>query len=1023
MRVLITFSSVLLTCLASHGQTKAEFFDLQWGLRNQGLEQTIDIEPAKVYKIPGVADQDARWVRTSEQKKKVIVAVLDTGLDKSHPAFIDRLVRKESECRALEKFLQCVDNDPEKRPACEAKWFDLNNPEVDQDKNGYPLDCEGWSTLGKVNRTGILGRPDFEDDHGHGTHVAGIIAANPISGIQGMASNALILPVQVLGNAPKEPIRPLSLDLSPTEKGKPAIKGLADSVARGVLYAINSGAQVINFSMGWPESADSEYLQQVIAEAQRRGIVIVSSAGNDSTGALLRPCSYTGVICVASHGPDGGFSHFTNYGSGVDIAAPGTNILSAWPQGRRPQRFKKSLGFEFLSGTSQAAPFVSGAAAELLAQGVPVSEIYQRLMSTARSLKNNSPVMVGAAHQLKPDLTLNQSPAEKKHILTGSLDFKAALQDFPQKPVIVLKNKFKNEINWDRTAQNMNFRFELINKGETFKAPNSLNAKLITRSLSLPRVESTLLSQQSPLWNKDEARTVTINLILDEADSSRSQIPSELIFELNIGQQLIRVEAEIVVSVNQLKDQEVEEIVFKNLPPDRVSYVSIDENLDENLKVDYLGIAEDLRSRTYYLVESTSNASYEYRNKSYQIRLGSDDLKNSREILTARVDWNFDGQSDYLIGLLIDRSAKEDAFSEIRWLYFDQDFKLRKSITVANDKVKLPISHQWLKVKNELRPAWVGRGFKTTKTNNLNEIWENRNRSERPETRFYYLDFDGQLQSFEAPRGLRLVDTLDLQGTSRTSGRIPVLLAQNLGSENKPSFVYDFSWGMMTEKGLSQTLTPMPEGLLGYRNYLEAAVEKTLVLDESITASTSWTSESPGRSQRISAFILSPTGQTEMREGLARPLRGVVDSALRVRAIFADQNLFGAFVFTNSELQYHDLSRGTTASRSLERYTFYDGVTFSAVHFPIQVYSRNSQQILPSLYLTESSGFNRGLKLRTAIKNPSTGTFDEIISPARLRFKTEKGCRPFENPVQNSEGIPALDFWCGDVIKRIPLIY
>ncbi|MCE3009934.1 MAG: S8 family serine peptidase, partial [Proteobacteria bacterium] len=446
MRSLIAFITLSVPFIVFAQSREPEFFYLQWGLRNQGLEQTIDIEPVKVYKIPGVAGQDTRWVKTSEQKKKIIVAVLDTGIDKSHPAFIDRLVRKESECRALEKFLQCVDNDPEKRPDCEAKWFDLKNPEVDLDKNGYPLDCEGWSTLGKVNRAGILGRPDFGDDHSHGTHVAGIIAANPISGIQGMATNALILPVQVLGNAPKEPIKPLSLDLSPTEKGKPAIKGLADSVARGVLYAINSGAQVINFSMGWPESADSGYLQEVIAEAQKRGVIIVSSAGNDSTGALLRPCSYSGVICVAAHGPDGGFSHFTNYGSGVDIAAPGTNILSAWPQDRRPQRFKKSLGFEYLSGTSQAAPFVSGAAAELLAQGVPPSEIYQRLTSTARSLLPNKPVLVGAANALRPDLSLNQSPVEKKQILMGALDFKAALKGNSLKPVITLQNKFKNEI-------------------------------------------------------------------------------------------------------------------------------------------------------------------------------------------------------------------------------------------------------------------------------------------------------------------------------------------------------------------------------------------------------------------------------------------------------------------------------------------------------------------------------------------------------------------------------------------------
>ena len=67
----------------------------------------------------------------------------------------------------------------------------------------------------------------------------------------------------------------------------------------GMNYAIASGAEVVNFSLGWPQGHDSKYLREVIGEAHRRGVFVVAAAGNDSTRALLRPCAYPGVICVA----------------------------------------------------------------------------------------------------------------------------------------------------------------------------------------------------------------------------------------------------------------------------------------------------------------------------------------------------------------------------------------------------------------------------------------------------------------------------------------------------------------------------------------------------------------------------------------------------------------------------------------------------------------------------------------------------------------------------------------------------
>ncbi|MCX7978590.1 MAG: S8 family serine peptidase, partial [Bdellovibrionaceae bacterium] len=79
----------------------------------------------------------------STQGNEIIVAVLDTGVDVDHPDLRDKILRKDSECRALAKFLSCVQEAD--RKSCEKIWMNLQNPEVDQDGNGYPLDCYGWS--------------------------------------------------------------------------------------------------------------------------------------------------------------------------------------------------------------------------------------------------------------------------------------------------------------------------------------------------------------------------------------------------------------------------------------------------------------------------------------------------------------------------------------------------------------------------------------------------------------------------------------------------------------------------------------------------------------------------------------------------------------------------------------------------------------------------------------------------------------------------------------------------------------
>ena len=171
------------------------------------------------------------------------------------------------------------------------------------------------------------------DPNGHGTHVAGIIAAAAGNGegIAGVAPGARILPIRVLG-----------------ANGS----GYLSDAANGIVYAADHGADVINLSISSTTSIDA--MTNAIAYARSRGVVVVAAAGN--TRANGSPVSYPaadpGVLAVAATDSAGRFAPYSNAGDYVDVAAPGSAVLSTFPGGYRT-----------MSGTSMAAPHVAGLAA------------------------------------------------------------------------------------------------------------------------------------------------------------------------------------------------------------------------------------------------------------------------------------------------------------------------------------------------------------------------------------------------------------------------------------------------------------------------------------------------------------------------------------------------------------------------------------------------------------------------------------------------------------------------------------
>jgi len=191
-----------------------------------------------------------------------------------------------------------------------------------------------------------------DDSNGHGTHVAGIAAAatNNALGVSGMAPLATIVPVRVLDGSGS---------------------GTLEQVAQGVIYAAQQGAQVINLSLGAP--ASSATLHKAVRYAWSHGAVLVAAAGNESSSAPSYPANYDEVIAVASTNAQDVKSTFSNFGPWVDVAAPGEAIFSTY----------LGSSYAYLSGTSMAAPLVSGLAALLAAQGRTNAHIRSAILGSA----------------------------------------------------------------------------------------------------------------------------------------------------------------------------------------------------------------------------------------------------------------------------------------------------------------------------------------------------------------------------------------------------------------------------------------------------------------------------------------------------------------------------------------------------------------------------------------------------------------------------------------------------------------
>lgn len=205
----------------------------------------------------------------------------------------------------------------------------------------------------KISRSqNFTNSPTVQDVFGHGTHVAGIAAAatNNGQGIAGVAYQVKLANLKVLD-----------------DNGS----GYYSWIASGLIWAADQRIPVVNMSLGG--SSSSLLLSDAVTYATNKGTLLVGAAGNSGKNTYTYPAAFDQVIAVAATDKNDNKASFSNYGTWVDIAAPGVAIYSTLPT--YPNKVSSLRSYGYLNGTSMATPFVAGTAALLFGSGNTSSEV------------------------------------------------------------------------------------------------------------------------------------------------------------------------------------------------------------------------------------------------------------------------------------------------------------------------------------------------------------------------------------------------------------------------------------------------------------------------------------------------------------------------------------------------------------------------------------------------------------------------------------------------------------------------
>jgi len=365
-------------------------YPLQWSLNNTGQDYPTS---GRYNPAPGTTDSDSdvpeAW-DIGTGSADVIVAVIDSGVDYNHRDLDDNMWINSAEIEGI--------------------------PDFDDDGNGHVDDIYGYdfSTFG-----GKLRDSDPIDDNGHGTHCAGIIAAegNNSLDITGVSWRTKIMAIKFLS--------------------REGYGELVDAVG-SIYYAVENGADVTSNS--WGGGPPSQTLEDAIDYAHSQGLVMIAAAGNNKSNAMSYPAAHNNMMAVIATDSNDKKASFSSYGDWTDVSAPGVDILSLRAAGT-------SLGAIYdkyttiASGTSMACPQVSGLAALILSVNPDLSSdtVWQTIRESTDDLGDPGFDIFFGHGRINAERALLMTPSPNGKIFFGQAAYTA-----PSEAVILVSDRDLN---------------------------------------------------------------------------------------------------------------------------------------------------------------------------------------------------------------------------------------------------------------------------------------------------------------------------------------------------------------------------------------------------------------------------------------------------------------------------------------------------------------------------------------------------------------------------------------------------
>jgi hypothetical protein len=980
---------------ASEMKTNDMLFPLQWGLYNQ--EQIISKQKLRggaPEETVGVRGIDIGWHDSIQQieanmKKAPVVAVIDTGIDIDHPELKDAILKNDLEC----------DKDGNLP-------FDRSQ---DKDGNGYPADCYGFNFA--ATDPSFIQLP--LDDKNHGTHVAGIIAAksNNKIGVSGVSDKIKILPIKVTGFVDET-----------RERNNLILRAPSERIARGILYAVARNVDVINLSLGWPKSMDTEYMRRAILLALSRNITIVAAAGNNNTNGNIYPCAYEGVICVGSVNADGKMSEFSNYGGEVDILAPGDQILSTIPTSFAPIKMNIQ-GYDIISGTSQAAPFVAATAALLKATNPLISaeEVRGRLFTGAKDKVGNDKSLFGILNikktfEVRPSVVVPAFKSrisyhreqvganvverfrisERSEILFNKHNGRFTFALFLQSLGIVESHmRYKVQINFDSPDIRLDANTYMLNAQDLQRAlaiNGTIMNKYMDNMVKYNVVIETLNHDNSSTHFAEYTHEVSIAKMSVALDQNQKIIGGH---EIQIDQRLAERD-DIKGNLHRFL-RTVDEVVVKSNMP--TYYL---RHQPSNPKND----AED-GIRLYFFQFENNNlvqSPYEYFSP-----------KASTLLEITKGDFNYDGEADYLIKTIIQEKEGKGYilysyrdlnlqpllgnYSDIR--YYPEIVNVTPK-TVRFVKTKLP-NGQYIAT-----PYFVNNG-RLPDLDQVKDPWIAKDQSER--RRIYYLEIvEGEIPTYQARsfyngdfiRRVRSeLGSFDDQTVANNDTNVEIvqLLNQNAGQYYQGEVEALASYGLgFYRTNLKVTINhesfklsaveKITERLLGHDHHEVVDLAKNQVERTNQNAFVGF----------LTSDILSVTTvfQDQQKKFVYRN-RDANDKVLSFISLFQADQKQSMFLETIDYLLLVTEENGkqSIAKRKTKKFSFLPGNMMSELYYPIVMHgSDNSMK--PAIYVDATQLSNNHVYVNTLIDG-------KLVAPVDYSLAVPSYCMA-KNPYATARG-------------------